>query len=394
MSALLLSSCELLSPDEVLNPNVEAQDFATSPQAMRNWVNGTEANFGVAVAAFAENTGILSDDLFNNSSRSSKTYDQLDIHYTDVEVYKLSIHIGKLLQMTAFGLDEIAKNDAETTEEQLFKLYYIRAYAYLLAGENFVALPREAHGEVLESEALLQTATEVLDEAMLHAQQPADRALVALLKARALRGVGQMKVAAAAARESLIYAEEMVTTVQFDALNGYVNSLHEYVAGNLFTILERMQFEAAKFPMLDYWNQPLAIAKSEEAYLILAEAAVYEQKNTEAADLLQSVLRLVSTRTAAVSLTSVTAQQIADAADTRTLLETIYLLRQELFFGEGRRSSDLGIRLPISEVEYNEQGNLPERYTQAVIPAYLQPIRTEIDKHQDLNRRLVESMAL
>lgn len=387
---LPLSSCELLLPDEVQNPNVEASDFATSPQAMKVWVNGVNANFAVAVATFAEYTGLLSDDLMNNSSRSSKTYDQLDIHYTDGEVASLSTHVGKMLQMTDFGLRTIAQNDALTTQHDLFTLHYIRAYAYLLGGENFVALPKEARGEVLEANGLLRQALVELEAAAPLATTAADEALVLLLQARAARSLGQLTEAASYARRSLQKSNDLVVGVQFDALNGFGNSLHEYVASNLFTILERMQFQAQKFPMAEYWNQSLSIAKSEEVHLILAEAAVNEGHVDEAREHLHALLALVATRPASVSMTSVTPADLEPLTEARPMLETLYLLRQEVFFGEGRRSSDLGIRLPMSEVEYNEQGQLPAHYTQPVIPAYLQSIRTEIDQHQDLNQRLVE----
>ena len=42
---------------------------------------------------------------------------------------------------------------------------------------------------------------------------------------------------------------------------------------------------------------------------------------------------------------------IAECKDNDALLALIYLMRQEIFLAEGRRRSDLGIRLPISDVE-------------------------------------------
>lgn len=393
LTALLaLNSCELLSPDEVQNPNVEASDFATSPQAMQVWVNGTNANFAVAVATFAEYTGLLSDDLLNNSSRSSKTYDQLDIHYTDNEVFKLSTHVGKMLQMTDFGLHTIAVNDAATTPVHLFSLHYIRAYAYLLGGENFVALPREARGEVLDGPRLLEEALAELQATEPLALSAEHKALVALLEARALRGLGRMAEAEAEARSSLANAADLVQCVQFDALNGFNNSLHEYIAGGLFTIAPQLSAQQAKFPMADYWNQPLSIAKSEEAYLILAEAAAADNRFEEARQHLLSLLQLATERPASVTIVECETSAIEDATNRLSMLELIYDLRQQVLFGEGRRASDMGIRLPISEVEFNEQGNLPSSYKEPVIPAYLQSIRSEVDKHTDISRLLVNTL--
>lgn len=395
-----LSSCDLLSPEEVLNPNVAASDFATSSQAMKVWVNGTQANLAVAVATFAENTGLLSDDLFNNSSRSSKTYDQLDILYTDNEVFKLSTHVGKMLQMTEFGLNTIAQNDEKTTQSELFTLRYIRALAYLLGGENFVALPREAHGQVMTSTELLGEALKELDLAATLAETNEQKAIVEIFRARALRGLGQLKEAATHADLSLTLADDVALCVQFDALHGYSNSLHEYIAADFFTVATQLLFEKAKFPSASYWDLPLAIAKSEEAYLILAESAALDNNLSEAQKQLSALTQLVAKRVASAATeksTSVTiladvTAQIASATDRLSMLTLIYDLRQQVFFGEGRRSSDLGIRLPISQVEFNEYGNLPQAYTQPVIPAYLQGIRTELDQHSDLSSLLVKSL--
>ena len=81
--------------------------------------------------------------------------------------------------------------------------------------------------------------------------------------------------------------------------------------------------------------------------------------------------------------------EIATTAD--ALNELIYTMRQETLFGEGRRSADMGIRLPLSEVEYVTQGNLPESYTQVFIPAYLDSIKSDIDLRTDLNARMTSA---
>lgn len=52
----------------------------------------------------------------------------------------------------------------------------------------------------------------------------------------------------------------------------------------------------------------------------------------------------------AVSGTSVDADRMRNAFG-KDFLELVYLLRQEVFFAEGRRFSDLGMRLPLCEVE-------------------------------------------
>ena len=58
-------------------------------------------------------------------------------------------------------------------------------------------------------------------------------------------------------------------------------------------------------------------------------------------------------------------------------LELTYLMRQEIFFAEGRRPADLGIRLPLCEVEAANAGN-GEKYTEALIPAFV-PLNYGLD---------------
>ena len=60
-----------------------------------------------------------------------------------------------------------------------------------------------------------------------------------------------------------------------------------------------------------------------------------------------------------------------DALDNHnSALELLYLMRQEIFFAEGRRPADLGIRLPLCEVEAANASNGAE-YTQAWIPSFI-----------------------
>ena len=51
-------------------------------------------------------------------------------------------------------------------------------------------------------------------------------------------------------------------------------------------------------------------------------------------------------------------------------LELVYLMRQEIFFAEGRRPADLGIRLPLCEVEAANTTN-GASYTEAWIPQFV-----------------------
>ena len=59
-------------------------------------------------------------------------------------------YIGNLRESADYGIEKVAAADAKTTKEELFNLYYIKAYSFILAGEYFRALPMEDKGEVIE----------------------------------------------------------------------------------------------------------------------------------------------------------------------------------------------------------------------------------------------------
>jgi len=60
----------------------------------------------------------------------------------------------------------------------------------------------------------------------------------------------------------------------------------------------------------------------------------------------------------------------------------LYLLRQEIFFLEGRRMSDLGIRLPVSNRQIQANPNIAEGDvgTVVIVPAYIPSGGGELDQ--------------
>ena len=383
LGALAITSCDLLSPGDVQNPNVVEADFAASTDAMAIWVNGTNASFGACVSSFAEITAILSDDVHNNSSHSAKTYDVLDIAYTDGEVAKLSTHIGKMIEMADFGLETIAANDPAATDAERFNLLYIKAIAYLMGAENFVALPASADGPMLTSLQLADAALTTLDAADALAINPA---LVSLLRARAYRILGVANAAREQAQRAIDSAPQLLVTVLFDDINGYSNTLQSYVANDLFTVQPRLAAQRVKCPQSGLHEQPIAVAKIEEAHLILAECAIASGDLDAARTHLCNLLSAVELRAdSSVTTVSLSAADVALATTQTELYELLYTLRQETFFAEGRRASDMGIRLPLSEVEFVSRGSLANDLRLPIIPAYLDTIRTMLDDHADLN---------
>ncbi|MDR0732590.1 MAG: hypothetical protein LBF08_00810 [Dysgonamonadaceae bacterium] len=423
------SACELLQPGDIINPNVDEDTFLKSANAMQSWVNGTNKSFAEAIGTFAELTEILSDNYFNNYSQSSKVFDIPEILYTDADVTALQRYIGTLRESANYGIDEVAQADPETTNSHLFNLYYIKGYSYLLAGEYFTALPVEAGGEVKEWNTQLTMAIQTFRDALGYAGNQEDTAFINTLIARAYHKLGDKTNAVNYANAALECSIDFVKNVYFDGEKGVTNSIQLYTFGFQFQPLPRLDFLDPKYFVLTNLEQrPVCIAKAEELHLILAEASLADNNINPAKQQLKELLALVASRPVEtvddqrddrhnggfkyypdssaykvaaspdepfreglvlnrqapnfisipyVSGTSVDTAMIDNATSVDDLLEIVYLMRQEIFFAEGRRASDLGIRLPVCEIEAaNTSSAAP--YIDAQIPSFI-PSDKEMD---------------
>lgn len=424
------SSCQLLQPDDIINPNVDEDTFIKAPNAMQNWVNGSNKSFATSISSFVEFTELLSDNYFNNYTQSSKVFDIPRILFTDVDVTSLQRYIGTFRESANYGLDVVAKADATTTEDQLFNLYYIKGYSFLLAGESFLALPVEVGGEVKDWKTNLNLAIETFNEAIKHTSDTDNKAFINTLLARAYYKLGDKTNATAYANAALAISKTFVKSVEFDGKNAVNSSIQGFVYGTNFQPLPRLDFLDPKYFQLTALEQrPICIAKAEEPYLILAEAFLSENNLAQAKQTMKDLLALVQVRpiqtgindqlegrynggfkvypnsseyvVAAspsdpfrshlvldrqvphlisipyISGTSVDENMINNATTVDSLLELLYLMRQEIFFAEGRRASDLGIRLPVCEIE---AANTPSAapYIEAQIPSFI-PLEQGMD---------------
>lgn len=421
--ALLLTSCDLVTPDDIINPNVDETAFLNSDNPMETWVNGTEKELALHMSDFVELMEILSDNYFNNYTRSSKVFDIPQLLYNDADVTALQRHVGALREMADYGLTTVAAADAKTTDADRFHLLWVKAYSHLLAGDFFRALPDKNGGPAVEWDQHLQEALDVLDQALLLAQNDNDRAFVHTLAARAAHRLGNRQLAVTHATQALSLKRDLLHQVQFDSKNGVLNRAQEAIWSDWFQPLPRLDFLDPKYYQMSSSDQcPITLAKAEENYLILAEAALANGDVNGAKSLLSALLTLVKSRPVQtgindqlegryngglkvfpndpayrlqaspndplregliidrrppmlidipyISGTSVT-QAMIDALDNHdSALELLYLMRQEIFFAEGRRPADLGIRLPLCEVEAAHASNGTE-YTQAWIPSFI-----------------------
>ena len=429
-ACLSLSSCDLLLPGSIVNPNVSDDTFLESDNAMQAWVNGANRSFAVAVGNYCMLMEILSDNYYNNYSRSSQVFDIPRILYTDTDVADLQRYVGMLRETADYGIGPVADADPATTQEDLFNLYYIKAFSFILGGEHFLGLPDIEGGEIKTWREYLHTALEVLDRTLEYAGTDEEKALVHTLKARVYYRLGDRENASAEASVALGLSSDFVRQVEFDGDNAVNNPIQEAVWGTWFQPLPRLDFLDPKYFQLSATEQrPINIAKAEENYLILAEASLAAMDETGAKDYMRQLLVLVKSRPVQdgindqlegrfnggfkhypdspeykvaasegepfreglvldrrkpalisipyISGTSVTDEMIDNASGIDGTLELLYLMRQEIFFAEGRRAADLGIRLPVCEVE---AANNPSAagYTDAVIPPFI-PLNQGMD---------------
>lgn len=429
--ALSCASCELLQPNDIINPNVDEDTFLKTPHAMTTWVNGANRSFATIIGSYVELTEILSDNYFNNYSQSSKVFDFPTILYTDVDVTNLQRHVGTLRETAIQGLTTVATADAATTDAQRFNLYYIKGYSYLLAGEYFRALPIQNGGELKGWQENLNLAVSTFIESLNYTKETDDKAFIHTLIARAYYRLGDRTNAVKHANDALALSKSFVKQVHYDGDNGVVSSIQGYIYGTNFQPLPRLDFLDPKYFRKSSSTEarPICIAKAEEPYLILAEATLADNDINGAKNTLKTLLQLVKSRPVEtdindqlegrfnggykeypnsseyriaasandelrsglvldrqapnlisipyISGTSVTEAMIDAPTTIDALLEVLYLMRQEIFMAEGRRAADLGIRLPVCETE---AANIPsaDAYLTAQIPSFI-PLNQEMD---------------
>lgn len=418
-----LHSCDLLTPDDIINPNVSDDTFLGSANAMQAWVNGTNRSFAEAMGNYCLLMEILSDNYFNNYSRSSQVFDIPRILYTDTDVADLQRHVGTMREMADYGINTVAAADAATTRSDLFNLHYIKAFSFILGGEYFRGLPDAEGGEIKTWKEYLNTALTVLDSTLEYADTDEDKAFVHTLKARTYYRLGDSVNASAEASASLELSSDFLKQVVFDGTNGVNNPVQEAIWDTWFQPLPRLDFLDPKYFQLSATEQrPVNIAKAEENWLILAEASLSARNEPQAKVYMRQLLDLVKSRPVQegindqleerynggykrypdnsaykvaasegepfreglvldrkapalvsipyVSGTSVTEEMIVGTSGIDETLALLYLMRQEIFFAEGRRVADLGIRLPVCEVEAANTSSAAD-YIEALIPSFI-----------------------
>lgn len=423
--ALMFGGCDLV---EVDNPNLVEDRFIGASQSAIEWTDGVRRQMSVTVGANTEFTELVSDNYFNNYTSSSKVFDIPQINFFDQDVANTQARIHRLMEMSEYGLTKVFPADAESTPVQRAELLMYKAYAHLISADLFVGMPIEPLGKVISPDEQRNMAITLLDEAQSLFTATDDRLACVLLKARAYYGLGNAQQARTEAT-AVLQNPLLLRQVKFGGTSGPSNNFQAniYTTGgnNPFAPLPRLDFLDPKYfnidPVAANDQKPIAIAKAEEAYLIIAEAMASANELAAAKNMLKAMLAdCVSKRqvvslndkaetrnggnrkdypltavkvkfdaaspekegyvynrqagnisTYPVSATKVTDVEIDAAASQDELLYLVYLLRQEIFIAEGRRMTDLGIRFPVSQREQLSNSNVQEEHTKAILPAFI-----------------------
>ncbi|MBW3534142.1 MAG: hypothetical protein KY453_02820 [Gemmatimonadetes bacterium] len=459
LAGLALTGCDFLDPTGVNNPTVTEETFLNTPNAAASWARGVERQLAATLNQVVMGTEVVSDNLFNNRTLFSKVFDIPQLDASDFDVTNIQEAVHRLRAMADQGLTVVVPADDAATQEVRARLHFHRGFGYLLSAELFVGLPAEAGGPVADPAQLLDLAVQDFESARSASSDPEMEVAALMAIARAHYAAGERAQAVAAAEQVKAMDADFVRWVEYDNVDGPGNTMQ-------FAIFDSGQDEFQPLPRMDflfpkYYSEtagdqsPIALLKAEEAYLILAEAALAQGDlagaRAELVELLDLVasrptstiddrgqLRgrqggtwiypntsdvlvaaspdaepragLVLTRTEAavevptVSGTSVTEAMLDAATTEEELLYLLYLMRQEIFVVEGRRMTDLGIRYPVALDEALTNPSIDENdpALQARIPSFI-PLDYGLDAftyedgdllaviQNDMNRRLVEN---
>jgi hypothetical protein len=429
LSLWLLAGCSLIDPTNVDNPQTTSEDLASAKDTATPFLAGVRQRYSNAMENLAYFTDVVSDNYDNVATFISPLADiPTQITPRDLTLNGTAgpyFEPQELRALAEFAINRIFVADPNITAAQKAEFNFYAGMAYLLLAENFAAVPIELDGLPVASKDLLPKAIQLFDKGIAASTAGDLNARFHLAKARAYRLAGDKTQANAEADLTIAAGPAtFVFTAGFDPANDTNTSTSFAVTRALNDIqpLPRLDFLDPKYIATD---SPIPGLKMEEAHLIKAEVALANNDLAGCRTSLINAINLaksrgttsfrdVDTRTnrpnvdtvkvkasptapavpnlvrrrsgntiqvALVSNTSLTAADVNAQATGVDLLRLLYLARQEIFFFEGRRMSDLGIRLPMMEreVETNPKINSGDLGTVALVPAYV-PALDGMDK--------------
>lgn len=416
-----LPACDLVDPSKIENPNITADNLLANPNGGTTaLVTGLRRYLNQTIGESALIGDMVSDNLDN---RTSFYANELSFPRTIIPktfTYP-AMYLGaqRMKAMADFGLSTIIPNDVLATNDQKAEVHFHRGLALIILGENFTNFPIVEKGPAVTAREALQEAVRSLNTAYNLTTQATMRVSCKLALARAYRMLGDKANAANEANAAL-------------ALTGGTNHVHYALfeatnVANVYSALRgRTTNDIQPNPKLDFLDPKyttnstsVPVLKSEEAHLILAEVALANNDLAGAKTAMKNAITLArsratiqfadpDTRANRPNNSAMTVKPDADSPEVPGLIQrrsgstvtvypisgthfttamidalvskyehiyTLYWLRQEIFFAEGRRMSDLGIRLPVPQVQIDGNPNVTvgSPGTSVVVPSYIPP---------------------
>ncbi|MFA5669385.1 MAG: hypothetical protein WC967_09075 [Balneolaceae bacterium] len=416
-------SCDLIDGTNVQNPNLTLDEAASQDNAAKSWVNGLKQRTAILYNDLVVVAELTSDNYVNKASYFNQNVDNGTFRDTDTDFNDVARNVGKLREQALFGLSTILENDTNAKGTELeAEMHFYNGWSHLIAGEYFTSLPAEKIGAPKSPNDHFQLAI----DAFTKANSVVPNTSYDLALARVYYNMGNKTQAVSFANKVITADDEFVRYVEYDGINGPTNEMEDAVYSrqsfNDLQPLPRLDFLDPKYGDLGGTTEsPIALQKAEEAYLIVAEAQLKDSQLPNAKITLTNLLTLVDSRpkrdiddteegrkgTAGVEVrpnastfivrvsatrpflsnlvldrtattniptlsgTSLDAADIIAAPNMDETLRLVYLLRQEIFFGEARRMVDLGVRWPVSEIEALNNTSVTDADRKPVIPSYI-----------------------
>lgn len=431
LAGVLMTSCDFLDPSEVTNPQTTDEDLAMANEPVQALMPGLEAQFARALGSNVVVTETVSDNYSVNGTGISSTFDvpgelTVDVGATNGTGAATGAYwnASELRALASFVIEDIAPDDETATDEDIARAYYYRGMGNVFQGENFVSALLEREGTPVSAQILLQRAAEDFTESLdlVSSGELANAVRAAL--ARTHRSLGNESEAADFAQRVIDADSEFLFTQPFD--DNLSNPAQAFLVARALKELQplpRLDFLDPKYPTR---SSEIPVAKAEEMYLILAEAALsgtpdlvaarthlndaialatnegagrvlveFNEDDQRLNNQLQARPRhslfdvkagpdapsrsgLVLTRpgiieTPTISSTSFTQQDVEDASTAEELIYLLYNLRQEIMFLEGRRLHDLGIRINfmLREIDSNVSVTRESLGSETYVPSYI-----------------------
>ena len=432
LAMTILSSCELIDPSEVRNPQVTDESLIGQAGSLQAALQGVRNEFTNVTENIAYFTDVVSDNYDNVATFISPSADNpRAITYSDLTLPGVYTPPQNLRAYATFAIEKVAPGDPDQTgaAARIGELRFYRGLATLMLGENFAFAPLAEDASPSTSAEIIDAAITDLTAALGSSAPTAVRNAAQFALARAYHARGNKTQAVAAATAALGLSATYVFSASFDAQTN-TNSAWTFAVARALNDIQPL-------PRLDYLDpkytdatgiSPIAVLKAEEMSLILAEAAISDNNLAGARTQMKNAITLALSTTGGrtvvnfrdvdprtnrprtdatlvkadadatprpglvrarggatipikqISNTSVSEADVDLLVTVAEHLSMLHLLRQEIFFLEGRRMSDLGIRLPVPtrELETNPTMSKEGPGSLVVVPAYI-PNGSELD---------------